>query len=59
MSKTIIGPLLGFIFVTINMFFHIDLSEDLKQQLTQWITDGVALSLIVYGIFKNHKKPKK
>ena len=56
MAKTIIAPLLGFIFVGLSLILHIDLSEDLKQQITQFVTDGVALGVILYGIIKNHKK---
>jgi hypothetical protein len=56
MSKTIIAPLLGFIFLTLSLVFHVDIDEQTKADLSTWVGDGVALALILYGIFKDHKK---
>jgi hypothetical protein len=59
MNRTIIAPLLGFIFVGLQLFFHIDIDEATKASISAWIGDGVALALILYGIWKNHQKDKK
>ena len=56
MSRTIVAPLLGFIFLTLSIVFKIDIDETTKAQITAWVGDGIALGLILYGIFKNHKK---
>jgi hypothetical protein len=56
MSKTIVAPLLGFIFLTLQLIFKIDIDEVTKAAITSWVADGVALGIILYGIFKNHKK---
>lgn len=56
MSKTIVAPLLGFIFVTLSLVFKIDIDEATKAQITLWVSDGVALGFILYGIVKSHKK---
>lgn len=57
--KTIIAPLLGFIFVGLKLFFHIELPEELQNSITSWVVNGVALAAILVGIIKNHFKPKK
>ena len=56
MSKTIIAPLLGFIFLTLQIVFHVEIDDQTKADLTIWVADGVALGLLLYGIYKNHKK---
>ena len=58
MSKTIIVPLLGFVFLALSLVFKIDLSEDLKKQITDFVEYGVALGAVLYGIFKSHHKKK-
>ena len=56
MSKTIVAPLLGFIFLTLQLVFKIDIDEATKANLSAWVGDGIALVLVIYGIFKDHKK---
>ena len=56
MSRTIVAPLLGFIFLTLQIVFKIDIDEATKQQITLWVADGFALGAVIYGICKSHKK---
>jgi hypothetical protein len=59
MSKTIVAPLIAYIFLTLQVVFHVEVDEATKQQITLWVADGVALGLIFYGIYKNHKKKEE
>jgi hypothetical protein len=56
MNKTIVAPLLGFIFVTLQLIFKVDIDEATKAQITLLVADGVALGAVLYGIYKSHKK---
>lgn len=60
MAKTLIVPLLAFIYLTLDLVFGINLSDELKLKINDWVANGVALAVILYGIIKSHKKkPKK
>ena len=58
MYNTIIVPIVSVILMVIGGFLHIDFTEDEKKVITEaaalLVTAGVAL----WGIIKNHKKPK-
>jgi hypothetical protein len=56
MSKTIVAPLLGFIFLTLQLIFKVDIDETTKANISAWVGDGIALGLVLYGIYKNHNK---
>ena len=56
MSRTIVAPLLGFIFLTMQVVFKINVDEATKENLTAWVGDGIALAVVFYGIWKNHRK---
>jgi hypothetical protein len=56
MSKTIVAPLLGFIFLTLQLIFKVDIDEATKANISAWVGDGIALGLVLYGIYKNHNK---
>jgi hypothetical protein len=58
MSKTIIAPIVGFIFIAIKMIWGIDFDEDFQQKVIDCITVGAGLAAIGYGIVKNHIKKK-
>jgi ABC-type Fe3+-siderophore transport system permease subunit len=55
-NKTIVAPLLGFIFLTLQFVFKVELDEQTKAGISEWVGDGIALALVLYGIFKDHKK---
>jgi fructose-specific phosphotransferase system IIC component len=56
MNKTIIVPLVGVLVIAAKLIFGVNVSEDLQQQIADWLTIGASLVATVYGIFKNHKK---
>jgi hypothetical protein len=59
MGKTVIAPLIAFVFLTLKLIFNIEVSEEIQAQIIDWVSSGVALGFILYGIFKSHKKKEK
>jgi hypothetical protein len=56
MSKTIIAPLIGFIALIAGALFHVPIGEATQAQIVEFISQGIALVLVLDGIFRNHKK---
>lgn len=59
MGKSIIAPIVGFLIVLVELIFGIEVGQDVASQIIEWLVAGASLVAIVYGIFKNHKKPPK
>lgn len=61
MNKTVIAPVVGAVVVAANLIFHIDIDESHKQELIDWVTNGVSLAMFFYGIYEkwNSHKNKK
>lgn len=56
MAKTIIAPSIAFIFLVIKLTTGIDVDASVQAQVVDVLATGAALSTVLYGIFKNHKK---
>lgn len=54
--KTIVGPLLAVIFLIVSAITGVTVSEDVQVQVVTAIGDFISICLVIYGIFKNHKK---
>lgn len=55
MNKTVIAPIIGFLALTLEWLFNINIGEELQGQIADFIINGVALGAVLYGIIKNHK----
>jgi hypothetical protein len=56
MNKTIIAPIIAFIFIAVKMVFGIDFDEEFQKKVIDFVTVGAGLVGVGYGIYKNHKK---
>lgn len=57
MSNTVIAPIIAFLIVAIKVIFGIEIPAEIGGQITDVIVVVASLATVVYGIFKNHKKP--
>jgi hypothetical protein len=57
--KTIIAPILAFIFIVLKAVFNIDFGTELEGQITDWAVTGAAIVLAAWGIIKNHFDKKE
>lgn len=58
MGKTIIAPLVALIFMILQNLFGLNVGTEVQNQIVELIVNIVALGTILYGIIKNHRKPK-
>lgn len=56
MHRTIIAPVVAFVFLLIKMVFGIDVPEHIIAEVIDVIASGTALGLVLLGIMQNHKK---
>lgn len=56
MKITIVAPLIAVVAIIIKLAFGINLNEDVQKQLVDVVTSVVSVSLVIDGIFRNHKK---
>ena len=56
MARSIIAPIVATIFIFIKLVFGIDVPEDVIAQTIDATASGVAVGLVLIGIFKNHQK---
>lgn len=56
MQKTIIAPLIALLMLLLQSVFHVNIPDGLAEQLTFAIGELVAGGIVLYGIFKSHKK---
>jgi uncharacterized membrane protein len=57
MSKTIILPILA-VLKLILAAFGINIPEEVINELADALVNLIAVGLVIYGIFKDHKKDK-
>lgn len=55
MNKTIILPIVALVAGLIKSLFHIEVGDELQNQ----ITDGIIAVITLYGIYVNHREAKK
>lgn len=58
MSNTVIGPVIAFLILAVKLIFGIEIPVEIGGQITDAVVLVGSLSMVLYGIFKNHKKPK-
>ena len=58
MSKTVIAPIIALILMLVGGAFHIDFTEDEKTAITESAALIITAGVTLYGIIKNHNKPK-
>ena len=58
MSKTAIAPIVALILMVVGGLFHIDFTEDEKTIITESAALLITAGITLYGIIKNHNKPK-
>lgn len=56
MSKTIIGPLVGLVIMLLEAL-GFNIPESAGGEITSGIIVAISTVSLIYGIFKNHKKP--
>lgn len=56
MYKTMIAPIIAALCIAIQLFFGIDISEEVQSKLVDVIANAIFVGVLIYGIIKNHKK---
>jgi hypothetical protein len=56
-NKGIIVPIVSVICIAIKFTLGVDIDADLQAQITDVVFNTVLVCSVLYGIFKNYKKP--
>lgn len=54
-SKTVIAPIVAVICLVVAGVSGVEVGDDVKSQIVDFVGYGVGLAITLYGIFKNHK----
>lgn len=58
MYKTTIAPIVAVLAMAVQLIFGVEIPESLVNEVVVVVSNAIAVFVVIYGIFKNHKKEK-
>jgi len=59
LNKTIIAPIIGFVVLVLQLFFGVELPEEVVNEVIIVIGNVVAVVFVLKGIIQNHLREKR